>query len=173
MSDEIMLVFGEDGVAREYDDTWDITIHCESEEEQKAVLEKLNNSNQEAKNSTESSLTQKGLDTISRQAAIETLNEQIEYCNKALGSFDISPKDEYAVKVERASLEVYKEQLENLPSAQPERKTGRWLIREGISDAQCSECKMYFRDVYDMDNSDAFCRHCGTKMEGLKVVEDE
>ena len=49
MSDEIMLVFGEDGVAREYDDTWDITIHCESEEEQKAVLEKLKNSNQEAK----------------------------------------------------------------------------------------------------------------------------
>lgn len=54
-----------------------------------------------------------------------------------------------------------------------ERKTGWWLIREGISDAQCSECKMYFRDVYDMDNSDAFCRHCGAKMEGLKAVEDE
>ena len=43
MSNEIMLVFGEDGVARKYDDTWDITIHCESEEEQKVVLEKLNN----------------------------------------------------------------------------------------------------------------------------------
>ena len=58
------------------------------------------------------------------------------------------------------------------PSAEPERKTGWWLIREGISDAQCSECKMYFKDVYDMDNSDAFCRHCGAKMEGLKVVKD-
>ena len=69
MSDEIMLVFGEDGVAREYDDTWDITIHCESEEEQKLVWEKLNNSNQEAKNSNESSSTHKALDTISRQAA--------------------------------------------------------------------------------------------------------
>jgi hypothetical protein len=59
-------------------------------------------------------------DLISRREAIDALNEQIEYCNKALGSFDISPKDEYAVKVERASLEVYKEQLETLPSAQPE-----------------------------------------------------
>ena len=58
-------------------------------------------------------------DLISRQAAIDALNEQIEYCNKALGSFDISSKDEYAVKVERASLETYKEQLENLPSVQP------------------------------------------------------
>lgn len=58
MSDGIMFVFGEDGVARKYDDTWDITIHCESEEEQKAVWEKLNNLNREVKNLT---------DTISRQ----------------------------------------------------------------------------------------------------------
>lgn len=66
MSDGIMLVFGEDGVAREYDDTWDITIHCESEEEQKAVWEKLYNLNREVKNLT---------DTISRQAAIEAAIE--------------------------------------------------------------------------------------------------
>ena len=66
-----------------------------------------------------------------------------------------------------------KAMLECLPSAQPDRKTGWWLIREGISDAQCSECGMYFNDVYDMENSDAFCRHCGTKMEGLKVVKNE
>ena len=63
--------------------------------------------------------------------------------------------------------------IENLPSAQPDRKTGWWLIRKGISDVQCSECGMYFNDVYDMENSDAFCRHCGTKMEGLKVVKNE
>ena len=61
--------------------------------------------------------------------------------------------------------------LERLPSVTPKRKTGRWLIREGIPDAQCSECKMYFSDVYDVENSDAFCRHCGAKMEGLKVVK--
>ena len=59
-------------------------------------------------------------DLISRQAAIDALDEQIEQCNKVLGSFDISPKDEYAIKVERASLEAYKEQLENMPSAQPQ-----------------------------------------------------
>lgn len=34
MSDGIMLTIGEDGVARQYDDTYDITIHCESEVEQ-------------------------------------------------------------------------------------------------------------------------------------------
>ncbi len=56
-------------------------------------------------------------DYISRQAAIETLDEQIALCDKALKSFEISMKDEYAVKVERASLVAYKELLEALPSA--------------------------------------------------------
>ena len=67
-------------------------------------------------------------DLISRRDAIDALDEQIEQCNKALGSFDISPKDEYAIKVERASLKAYRELLENLPSAQPE------IIR-------CKDCK--------------------------------
>ena len=96
MSDEIMLVFGEDGVAREYDDTWDITIHCESEEDQKVVLEKLNNSNQEAKHSS-------GL--ISRQEAIDVLGVFTQA--DALGH---TPK----------------QIVEALPSVQPEREKGEW-----------------------------------------------
>ena len=67
---------------------------------------------------------------ISRQAAIDALNEQIEQCDKALGSFDISMRDGFAVKVERASLVAFRETLEYLPSAQPE------IIR-------CTECKHY------------------------------
>lgn len=42
MTDSINLIFDKDGFAREYDDTYDITIHCESQEEQDAVLAKLN-----------------------------------------------------------------------------------------------------------------------------------
>lgn len=61
-------------------------------------------------------------DLISRQTALDALNEQIEQCNKALSSFDISLKDEFAIKVERASLKAYKEQLENLPTVQPDEK---------------------------------------------------
>jgi len=63
--------------------------------------------------------------------------------------------------------------LEQMPSAQPERKPGKWLIRKFGANAQCSECKMSFSDVYDLESSDAYCRHCGTKMEGLKVITDE
>ena len=43
MSDEIMLTIGEDGKATLYDDTYDITIHCESQEEQDEVKRVLQN----------------------------------------------------------------------------------------------------------------------------------
>ena len=42
MSDGFMLYLDDDGVARHYDDTYDITIHCESEEEQQKVIEAIN-----------------------------------------------------------------------------------------------------------------------------------
>ncbi len=58
-------------------------------------------------------------DTVYRQAAIDALDEQIEQCDKSLSSFDISMKDEFAVKVERASLVALRETLEYLPSAEP------------------------------------------------------
>ena len=43
MSDEIMLIIGDDGEANLYDDTYDITIHCESNEEQDEVRKALEN----------------------------------------------------------------------------------------------------------------------------------
>ena len=39
MGKDLMIYFDEDGVAREYDDTYDITIHCESEEEKRKAIE--------------------------------------------------------------------------------------------------------------------------------------
>lgn len=42
MTDSINLIFDEDGTAKIYDDTYDITIHCESQEEQDAVMAILN-----------------------------------------------------------------------------------------------------------------------------------
>lgn len=55
---------------------------------------------------------------ISLNAAIDALDEQIRQCDKALSAFDISMKDEYAVKVERASLVAFRETLEYMPPAQ-------------------------------------------------------
>lgn len=115
---------------------------------------------------------------VSRQAAIDALDEQIELCNKALGSFDISTKDEYAIKVERASLKVYREQLENLPSTQFERKIGQWIFeeRKRLVDEtddgavyrtekwwSCSECG-YTKGYHISKPSSNYCENCGAEM---------
>lgn len=42
MSDGIQLIIRPDGVAERYDDTYDLTIHCTSEDEQKEVLKIMN-----------------------------------------------------------------------------------------------------------------------------------
>lgn len=41
MSDGMTIIIGDDGKARAYDDTYDITIHCESQEEQDEVKRRL------------------------------------------------------------------------------------------------------------------------------------
>jgi len=108
-------------------------------------------------------------DTISRQAALDALNEQIEQCNKALGSFDISLKDEFAIKVERASLKAYKEQLENLPTVQPKR--GKWIDAVIPNDngdllvQVCDQCNTFFPLAYT-GGGHHFCPNCGADMRG-------
>ena len=42
MSEGLQLILNDDGVFEEYDDAYDLTIHCESKEEQEKVLKKLN-----------------------------------------------------------------------------------------------------------------------------------
>lgn len=41
MNGEMTFAQNEDGTFSAYDDTYDITIHCETEEEQKKVIERL------------------------------------------------------------------------------------------------------------------------------------
>ena len=104
---------------------------------------------------------------ICKQDALNILDEQIEQCNKALGSFSISSKDEFAIKVERASLKTYREQLENLPIIEP--KHGYWIeshehiyIDNGVKEWinwYCSECDA------PNDKPTDFCPNCGAKME--------
>jgi len=43
MAKEILLSINEDGVAKLYDDTYDITIHCENEKEKQFTINRLNN----------------------------------------------------------------------------------------------------------------------------------
>lgn len=45
MSDVMELVQNEDGTFSAYDDTYDVVIHCVTEEEQKKVIERLKSTN--------------------------------------------------------------------------------------------------------------------------------
>lgn len=85
-----------------------------------------------------------GGDLISRQDAIDLLDEQIAICNRALTNPSISMNDEFAVNVERNSLMAYRDKLECMPSAQPERMRGTWIIKDnpgtGWYRVTCSEC---------------------------------
>ena len=45
MSDGITIMQNEDGTFSTYDDTYDIVIHCETEEERKKAIERLESTN--------------------------------------------------------------------------------------------------------------------------------
>ncbi len=102
-------------------------------------------------------------DYNSRQAAIEALAEQIALCDKALNSFGISMKDEYAVKVEKASLTAFKETLENIPAADVAPVVhGRWKKKKDSDLFYCSECELPSMHKWP------YCERCGAKMDGEK-----
>ena len=84
-------------------------------------------------------------DYISRQAAIEALN------------------DEYHGMISDESMKIYQiiNWLSELPSAQPERKTGEWIIHYGnwADIYECDQCH------HESKEGGKYCPHCGAKME--------
>lgn len=96
--------------------------------------------------------------TISRSEAIAALDEQIRLCDKALSSFSISMKDEYAVRGERASLVAFRETLENMLSAQPEcedavpRTSVEYICRKNTVSTNPYEHKYHDKFIQFMDD---------------------
>ena len=109
--------------------------------------------------------------TISRQVAIDMLDEQIELCNASLHK-GVPEKDAYAIKVERASLMAYREKLECLPFVQPERNPGRWIWqkRSYTFDGEKREILVkvcsYCGKPPIAGAESTYCPHCGEKKEG-------
>jgi Zn finger protein HypA/HybF involved in hydrogenase expression len=56
------------------------------------------------------------------------------------------------------------------PQGTPE---AEWLLYKGMRGATCSYCKHTFDDVYDVENYDYYCRHCGAKMIRMRTVKWE
>lgn len=54
--------------------------------------------------------------------------------------------------------------IDNIPSHNVKMNVkGKWKLLDG-GKGQCSECQSVFKDVWDYDKSDSFCRVCGADM---------
>ena len=97
-------------------------------------------------------------DTISKQAVTKFLNDWLsclfENCHKQSAS----------------DLKMIIKDFKNLPSAQPERKTGRWIEMSSTNHTyKCSVCGRLLVNITDGKNKVAknypYC-HCGADMRG-------
>ena len=106
-------------------------------------------------------------DLISRQAAIEYLMTNMNWYDEDGYESD----DDY-------KRECITDLINGVPSAQPERKKGKWIVgtvehkytHEHRDARQCSECgAMYFHYARQEDIEDVvpnFCPNCGADMRG-------
>ena len=69
---------------------------------------------------------------------------------------------------------VLLELIEKAKANDPEslRPKGKWRLNKDGS-GTCSECHRIRNDVWDMDNWDNFCSHCGADMRGELTKENE
>ena len=100
-------------------------------------------------------------DLIDRQAAIDALEEQLDYLNML--NKDENPTAEskwYGVNWAR-------NMIADMPSAQPERKKGEWMMHIDYlfpedSTMECNQC----HEHQPVDIDDNFCPNCGADMRG-------
>ena len=89
-------------------------------------------------------------DLISRQAAIDALDTGL-----------------WGVEWDKALATAM---LKDLPSVQPERKTGQWILADtydGRKRHRCSECLSFALKTDDgQENLSDYCPVCGARMEG-------
>lgn len=91
-------------------------------------------------------------DTISRQAAIDALDEYFKRIGK-LKRRGLN-KGEKAISLDTVGA------IKSLPSAQPEQRTGKWIPKDGRY--YCGQCGGIAPKGIRWD----FCPNCGAKMEG-------
>lgn len=119
-------------------------------------------------------------DLISRQVAIEALWKALyEYEDKIERQFQES--DDLDVRdwiVHRGFVQnmsdIDRQTILNLPSAQPERKKGKWIVDEkrfGNAEHHCNLCGAILEGDEWKWRNNYFCYYCGAEMDERR--EDE
>ena len=88
---------------------------------------------------------------INRQAALDTIQQRADRIDSVYSAF-------------WEGLIIAQDIVKNIPSAEPERKKGRWERRKGSDCWECSQCHAVLEnDDLGMHNF-YFCYHCGANM---------
>ena len=113
-------------------------------------------------------------DLIDRQAAIDAMWKALyEYEDKTEKQFqesedlDVSDWIEHRCFVQNMS-DIDRQTILKLPSAEPERKKGKWIITSKFEDcyyAKCNQCNIT-QVFYFNKPLTKFCPNCGANMEG-------
>ena len=85
-------------------------------------------------------------DSISRQAAIKAIDDLPNCYNGFSDRYD-----------KACIIGV----LEELPTAQPERKKGTWIHQTKFGRIECDQCGKVYRNAFTQKN---FCPNCGSDM---------
>ena len=92
-------------------------------------------------------------DLISRQKALDGLKYEMKY----------------GAVIDQCGLDTAYDIIEDIPSAEPERKTGKWIEQDDGWDGtyyECSCCREPFTliDGTPTDNLYNYCPNCGAKL---------
>lgn len=87
-------------------------------------------------------------DLISREKALDGLKYEMKY----------------GAEIDRCGLDTAYDIIENLPSAEPERKKGKWQRRKGSDCWECSQCHAVLENEDLGMHNYYFCYHCGANM---------
>lgn len=106
-------------------------------------------------------------DVIYRQAAIDALNNGAELLKRALDEMDIVGNEREKFTWGLGLIESCIDDLKELPSAQLERKKGKWKIKKATihpygNDVCCSICGHTMGSSFGYK----FCPMCGADMRG-------
>jgi rubrerythrin len=105
-------------------------------------------------------------DLISRQAAIDEIEYELEMINSALDSITLDFNVRERLRQRRGEAREMLNSIQQLPSVQPERKKGKWIIPSRNPEIVNKElfCDCSFCGFTTMDETN-FCPHCGAEME--------
>ena len=114
-------------------------------------------------------LAEVGTDCISRQAAIDLVKDVCDAIMSCCGShYDEETDDEVYDDIREidAILKCNKEMriaLKNMPSAEPERKMGKWIYNSPVT-MKCDQCGFVIKD-WDWHHF-KFCPNCDCDIRG-------